>query len=115
MRGKPFLSVPNLVRQLSLGELRRTAGTFEAVLLALLHARIAGQKACLLENRAQLLGVHLQQSAGQAVTDGAGLTSYTAAGYAAEDVYKRQCLIRVKQLGPYDENEKPFIAKREHF
>ena len=71
-----FLSCFEL--KLALAELRRATGSLEAVLLTFLHARVAGQEAGLLQGRAQL-GVVLQQRAGQAVADGAGLAGAAAA------------------------------------
>ena len=39
-----------------------------------------------IRDRAQILGIVLQQGAGNAVTDGAGLAGHAAAGNAADDV-----------------------------
>ena len=69
----------------ALAELRSTTGGFEAVLLTLLHTRIAGQEASLLQHRTVLVAL-LQQGAAQAVTDSASLTGNTAAGNADDDV-----------------------------
>ena len=63
---------------LALGELRRATGGFEAVLLALLHTRIAREEAGLLQDGA-VLGVDQQQGAGHAVAQSAGLTGHAAA------------------------------------
>ena len=57
--------------RLTLRELRSTTCGFEAVLLALLHARVAGQVTGGLEGGAVAL-VHEQQGAGDAVTHGTG-------------------------------------------
>ena len=51
--------------RLSLAELRCATSGFEAVLLALLHTRIAGQEASLLQSSAVLIAL-LQQGAAQA-------------------------------------------------
>ena len=71
--------------RLSLAELRCATSGFEAVLLTLLHTRIAGQEAFLLQSSTVLL-VLLQQSAAQAVADSASLTGNTAAGNADDDI-----------------------------
>ena len=70
---------------LTLGELGRTSCRFQAVLLALLHTRIAGEEAGGLQGGAVLL-VGQQQSAGHTVTDGAGLAGDAAAGDGGHDV-----------------------------
>ncbi len=62
----------------ALAELRRAAGGLEAVLLALLHARVAGEEAGGLQRGAEFR-VHLQQGAGDAVAQGAGLAGHAAA------------------------------------
>ena len=62
----------------ALAELRRAAGGFEAVLFALLHAGIAGEVTGSLELSAVVL-IQLEQGAGNAVTDGAGLAGDAAA------------------------------------
>ena len=56
----------------ALAELRSAACSLEAVLLALLHTRVAGEEAGGLQGGAVLL-VGQQQSAGHTVTDGACL------------------------------------------
>ena len=71
--------------RLSLAELRSATSGFEAVLLALLHTRIAGQEASLLQSSAVLIAL-LQQGAAQAVADSASLAGNTAAGNADDDV-----------------------------
>ena len=70
---------------LSLAELRGAAGGLEAVLFALLHARVAGQQTGGLEGGAVVL-VDDEQRAGDAVTDGAGLAGDAAAGDGGLDV-----------------------------
>ena len=70
---------------LSLGELRCTAGAFETVLFAFLHTRVAGQEACLLEDRTKGF-VILQKRSRKTVADGAGLAGHAAAGDAADDI-----------------------------
>ena len=93
-----FLSCFEL--KLALAELRRATGSLEAVLLALLHTRIAGEEASLLQDGA-VLGVDQQQGAGHAaegyavatgkvgcaiVTSGPGATNVlTALGDACMD------------------------------
>ena len=54
----------------ALGELRRTAGRFEAILLALLHPRVAGEEAGLLQDGAVVVAGQ-QQGAGDAVAQSA--------------------------------------------
>ena len=56
----------------ALGELRRAASCLQAVLLSFLHSRVTGQEASGFQ-RGTELGVDAQQSAGNAMTDGAGL------------------------------------------
>ena len=70
---------------LSLGELGCATCSLEAVLLALLHARIAGQIAGLLDDRLVVL-VRLHEGAGDAMTDGAGLAGEAAALAVDDDV-----------------------------
>ena len=77
--------------ELSLAELGRAAGGFEAVLLTLLHTRIAGEEAGALEGGAVLL-VHLEEGPGHAVADGAGLAGDAAAGDGGHDVHLAQVL-----------------------
>ena len=73
----------------ALRELGSAAGGFQAVLLTLLHTRLAGEEAGGLEGGAEL-GVDLQQSAGHAVADGAGLAGHAAAGDGGDDVHLAQ-------------------------
>src|SRR5689334_22892760 len=65
---------------LTLGELVAFARARLAVLLALLHARIARQQAVALERGAQV-GVRHEQGAGDAVPHGAGLAGGSTAGH----------------------------------
>ena len=69
----------------ALAELRRTTGSLQAVLLALLHTRIAGEEASLLNRGTQLL-VGLDQRAGDAVTDRGGLTVYAASIHLTKNI-----------------------------
>ena len=57
---------------LALGELGSTTGGLQTVLLTLLHARVTGQEASLLDRGLQIQ-INLHQSTGDAVTDGASL------------------------------------------
>ena len=67
----------------ALAELRSTTCCLEAVLLTLLHTRIAGQVAGRLERGTVLLGVSLEQCARDAVADRTSLAGEAAAGYGA--------------------------------
>ena len=91
--GKPrnhaVSGVLNVLIRLALAELGSATGSLEAVLLTLLHTRIAGQETGGLEG-GTVLGVDLQQSAGNAVTDSAGLAGHTAAGDGGLDVHLAQ-------------------------
>ena len=69
----------------ALGELRSAAGLFETVLLALFHARVAGQQTGGFQDGAVAL-VDEEQGAGDAVADGAGLAGHAAAGDGGFDV-----------------------------
>src|SRR6187200_801716 len=69
----------SLLGFLSLAELEPGAGTLLTVLLALLLARIAGQKACRLQPVAQLTVV-LEQGARDAVPDRSGLARAATTG-----------------------------------
>ena len=75
----------HFLESLALGELGRAAGGLEAVLLTLFHSRIAGQKTSGLQQRA-VLCIDLQQRAGNAVANGAGLAGHAAAGDGADNV-----------------------------
>ena len=59
--------------RLTLAELRSATCGFETVLLPLLHSGVTGQEAGLLEDGAQL-GIVLEQSPGQTMTESAGLS-----------------------------------------
>ena len=69
----------------ALGELGSAAGCFETVLLAFLHSGVAGQETILLEERSVLVGGE-QESAGNTVTDGAGLAGNAAALNGGNDI-----------------------------
>ena len=69
----------------ALGVLRGLAGLLEAVLLALLLARVAREEAGLLELGAQL-GVELDERPGDAEAQGAGLARDAAAVERGVDV-----------------------------
>ena len=58
---------------LSLAELGCAACAFETVFLSFFHSGVTGQEAGLLEDGAQL-GIVLEQSAGQTMTESAGLS-----------------------------------------
>ena len=57
----------------ALAELRCATSGFEAVFLSFFHSGVTGQEAGLLEDGAQL-GIVLEQSPGQAMTESAGLS-----------------------------------------
>ena len=76
---------------LTLGELGGAAGGLQTVFLALLHSGVAGQQASGLQDGAVLL-VDQEQSAGNAVADGAGLAGDAAAGDGGDDVHLAQLL-----------------------
>src|SRR5918998_4738381 len=80
-------SAPKGVRAkpLALGELRALAGLLEACLLALLHARVAREEAAPLELGAEVR-VRLDQRAGDAVAQGAGLGRHAATVHRGDDV-----------------------------
>src|SRR5690606_1342377 len=69
----------------ALGELEGPAGLGAAVLLALDHAAVAGEKAAALQNAAQL-GLVMGERLGDAVAHGAGLTREPATGYGGDHV-----------------------------
>ena len=73
----------------ALGELGSATGGLQTVFLTLLHTRIAGQEAGLLQDGA-VLGVHQQQGAADAVTQGAGLTGNAAAFHGSNDIHLAQ-------------------------
>ena len=66
------------MRFLSLAELGSATGCLEAVLLSLLHSRVAGKEAGGLES-GTVSCVYLEEGARDAVTDSACLTGKTAA------------------------------------
>src|SRR6185503_11036844 len=70
---------PGVLGLLALGVLRRLAGALEAVLLALLHPRVAGEQARLAQLQAMGLRIELEQRPGDAVADCAGLAADPAA------------------------------------
>src|SRR5512133_2507244 len=78
--------------RLALGVLRGLPGALQAVLLALLHPRVAGEEAGLAEREPVACRIRLQQRAGDAVADRARLTRGAAAGDLDHDV--------VAALGP---------------
>ena len=71
--------------RLSLGELRSATSGLETVLLSLLHTRVAGQEAGGLQS-GTVVHIGGQQSAGNTVTDSAGLAGDTAACNVGDDV-----------------------------
>src|SRR6185503_21360335 len=72
-------------RGLALRELEGTASLGPAVLLALDHARVAGQEAAALERAAQFR-LEVGQRLGKAVAHRAGLAGEATAGDGAHDV-----------------------------
>ena len=77
----------NAVRKcLCLGELVSTSCSLQAVLLSFLHSGVSGEVACALEHGTEVLGVVLEQSSGDTVTDRARLTGHAAAGDVADNV-----------------------------
>ena len=77
-----------MFERLALAELRCTTCCLQTVLLALLHTRIAGQEASLLQGTAQL-GISLAQGAGDAVTDGTSLTGHSTTADIHQNVEDR--------------------------
>ena len=71
---------------LTLAELRRTPGGLEAVLLALLHARVTGEESRLLQNGTVVVAGQ-QQGTGDAVAQSAGLAADAAALDGGDDVH----------------------------
>src|SRR5262245_4061531 len=69
----------------ALRELERAPRLGTPVLLALDHARIAGEEPAALERAAQI-GLEVHERLGNAVADGAGLPRQAAAGHGADDV-----------------------------
>src|SRR5436190_7637830 len=64
---------------LALRVLRRLAGALQAVLLALLHPRVAGEEAGLPQRQAVRVRVDLEEGPGDAVADRTGLAGHPAA------------------------------------
>src|SRR5688572_5183913 len=95
-------SVPNCTSDPSgrsaLRELLRLAGLDEAVLLALLLPRVAGEEACLLEDDA-LLRVDLGERAGDRHAQRAGLAGHATAVDRRLDVVRLGDLGDAKRLG----------------
>src|SRR5260221_878812 len=77
--------------QLALGVLRRLAGTLEAVLLALLHARVAREEAGLAQGRPEGL-VRTQERPRHAMAHRASLAAHTSADHLHRDVEARRQL-----------------------
>src|SRR6185295_8853791 len=67
------------VATLALRVLGRLAGPLQAVLLALLHPRVAGEEAGLAEGQPVGVRVDLEQGPGDAMADRAGLAGHAAA------------------------------------
>src|SRR4051794_7338455 len=98
----------SLLLSSALAELEPRTGTLLAILLAFLLARVARQEAGRLEAVAQL-GVESEQSAGDAVPNGAGLARAAAPGDADGDV---ELLHRLGQLqGLLDDHLEHFVRK----
>ena len=71
--------------RLSLGELGSATGGLQAVLLSFLHSGVTGQETSGLQS-CTVLSVDAEECAGNAMTDGAGLTGNAAALDGADDV-----------------------------
>src|SRR5688500_15523063 len=84
----PSVPKSRRAKRLPLGELRPLAGLLEAGLLALLLARVAREEAAALELAAQV-GVGLDERAGDAVAQRAGLGGRAAAVQRGHDVHAR--------------------------
>src|SRR5205807_352967 len=82
---------------LALGVLGGFAGSLQAVLLALLHARVARQEAGLLEHRAAL-DVELDERPGDAVRDRARLARHAPARDPDADVEAPQRVGELERL-----------------
>src|SRR5688572_12302975 len=94
-------SVPNCTADSpgsALGELLRLAGLDEAVLLALLLPRVAGEEAGLLQDD-PLLGVELSERAGDRHAQRAGLAGHAAAVDRRLDVVRLGNLGNAQRLG----------------
>src|SRR5665811_947063 len=81
----PFAKFDDCLERLALGELEGAPCLGPAVLLALDHARVAGEEAAALERAAQIRLV-IGQRLGNAVAARAGLAGQTAAGDRAGHV-----------------------------
>src|SRR5699024_4723799 len=81
---------PSSFLKLSLGELRCSARLFEAVLLALLDAGVAGEEACLFEGGANF-GLALQKRPCDAEADRTCLARIAAADDVHEDIVLAFC------------------------
>ena len=84
--------------RLSLAELRCATGGFEAVLLTLLHTRITGQEAGLLQG-GTVLGIYQQQRTADAMAQSTGLTGHTAALDGSHDIHLAQSAGGVQKIG----------------
>src|SRR3569832_2839774 len=89
-------------RGLALRELEGTASLGPAVLLALDHARVAGQEAAALERAAQLR-LEVGKRLGQAVAHRARLPGQAAARHGADDVV---LAVAARPHPPHQENKK---------
>src|SRR5687768_6369212 len=94
--------------ELALGELEARPGALLAVLLALLHARVAREEAGLLETLAQLEVVDLQRT-GDPVTDCTGLAARAAAVHRDDDVELVDRLRQRERL--LDDHLEHFVAE----
>src|SRR5438093_11757683 len=83
--------------RLPLRELEPLAGAGPAVLLALHHARVASEKAGLLQRGAEV-GVQLGERAADAVPDGACLAGEPAAADVHRDVHLAELLDHLERL-----------------
>ncbi len=79
------------------GELRRTTGRFEAVLLTLFHTRIAGEETGFFEDRTHLFAV-LEQGAGDTMADCTRLTRNTAACNGTDNIKLADCIGEIEGL-----------------
>ena len=71
---------------LSLGELRRTTGSFETVLLTLFHSWVTSEEASLLKLWTKCFTIVLKKSSCYAVTDSTSLTRNATACNSANDI-----------------------------
>src|ERR1700744_2207637 len=79
------LSPQIVAKQLALRELERFARLGAAVLLALDHARVAGETAALFQNAAQIR-LEIGERLGDAVTHAPSLARQTATGHGADHI-----------------------------